>query len=1557
MKKLSILLFLLTAFVFTKAQYPIKQSVGNAPNTIVKSNAVLVNDGFVNGVFVDTTAANLKQIKTYPGAQIFTTSDSSFWLRNPAATRWLKANAASGSITSFTFLTENSLIVCYADGSCDTIPINNFTETVNNIVNNIIDSSANNVTFINDSTILICDGFGNCVEVDLGSTNNFFFINDSTVVTCDTPIVIQVGDDFVEQQLCDTISVPRQSLYIFQNGVQQLSPGIVVHGNPSNLDANPSALQYNTWLNTNYSNYNITGYPILKPTVSIDNTQGVYASGSVFSLHQRDGGNNAVGLYFNRTTPIWPIGGDTAGFMGRKKGYMIMTNAGGYWFSYLMDDPNAKQTGIMLHDRDTSNIDGVTIFAQQVPSQYSFGNTPSVDSTFESKRVAIFKTNQDVQFPNYPDSRDDGASPNNKGFYADSDGNLVYGEIGSGSITADQKRGDVLGTLYTQSSFSTIDTFATSGITPTISNSKVVLGNGTNNASIAVLKRYTMLTRWTEKAGFKVGLKNGNSYYFALGVESANTTFQQNIIAIFHHRSSPSQYDGFLELKDGSTYTNSLATSSTAVSFSQGDSIEVTLTRYLNVFTFTARNVTTDGATVSISYTYTGYTTAANTGRPIMIGVGSDSVYHLSFYSDESINSEIVQIGDSKMTWYGNTIQESIPNLMYQYDGTIVNHSGSGDKTAEGLLTKDEVVALKPKTVIISLGSNDIRNGISLATTEANLTTLYNYFTAAGIEVRFALMYETSVSQTALIAWLVANYPNEYIAEGYNSGLNASSTLLADNIHMNAYGNSLWESAVMRSGKLYVGTVLNTSTSTTHKVRLTTLGGSVTLAEGANTSITTTGDVKDAVVTISSLGGSSITIINDTTITICSFGDYVCDTFIVNTLVNPIQYVTVLNDSTLEVCDSLGSCDTLIISSGGGGGPGFDRGFFDPNQTSIGDTYHNTSGYDFAVGRNFTLSPTGTADNFLFGISHILNANATRNFVALNSNTVSGSENTVLARNMVVAGNTNFVAATDGQVFSTANYSATFGDAPINRGIAAITGGFGNKNWAENGFTMGSNNVNGSASPTVGTANLYSNSTVVGLQDFSVGSRNVVGGSFLFANNTSGDVILFGKGINSGSLLTATTTSSFNVGFGKTTPDFEITSSKIRINSARFEEYGGTTTAAANDLTLPNDGNRFTISGATTINAITTANWQDGSKVWFIFSGAPLVKNGTAGGAGTATILLAGRVDFQAAAGDLLYLGYNGTNWYEINRALAAGTATITADNGLTANTATNVQLGSTTSSGSPLLHDTYVNGGDHEFIINNSRSTFTYALQVLNPNVSGAGGIYATGQTFAIKGQGGNLGIYGVAPNYGVVGESTATGGGGVGVQGLTIDGLALLAQAESSTGTGVQTLVNIVRHNASPSNGMGASLDFKLTASNNTTDVSNQVISKYTDVTVGTRTSQLLFTGVNSASTGTILSINAGGALLYTVNTVSGTTNTLTATSKYIQVFTGSSGTTWTLPAIGNTGLTFIIKNRGSAAITLNSNAGGNDIYTTSAVNTLTINAGESYTISDDGTKFITY
>lgn len=116
---------------------------------------------------------------------------------------------------------------------------------------------------------------------------------------------------------------------------------------------------------------------------------------------------------------------------------------------------------------------------------------------------------------------------------------------------------------------------------------------------------------------------------------------------------------------------------------------------------------------------------------------------------------------------------------------------------------------------------------------------------------------------------------------------------------------------------------------------------------------------------------------------------------------------------------------------------------------------------------------------------------------------------------------------------------------------------------------------------------------------------------------------------------------------GSNSIHFSVGGAATFTTASRFELSKGAPVVSANNLTLGTDGNVFHITGVTTINAITTANWQAGSVITLIFDGSLTVKNNTAGGGGTAVMKLAGAADFSATADDVLTLVWDGNIFYE----------------------------------------------------------------------------------------------------------------------------------------------------------------------------------------------------------------------------------------------------------------------------------------------------------------------
>lgn len=85
-------------------------------------------------------------------------------------------------------------------------------------------------------------------------------------------------------------------------------------------------------------------------------------------------------------------------------------------------------------------------------------------------------------------------------------------------------------------------------------------------------------------------------------------------------------------------------------------------------------------------------------------------------------------------------------------------------------------------------------------------------------------------------------------------------------------------------------------------------------------------------------------------------------------------------------------------------------------------------------------------------------------------------------------------------------------------------------------------------------------------------------------------------------------------------------------------------------------------------------------------------------------------------------------------------------------------------------------------------------------------------------------------------------------------------------------------------------------------------------------------------------------------TPNVVSSAT-TLNLQPKTYYTFNGSNAAVWTLPPVaGNVGTRLALINQGSANITVNSNAGGNDIYQGAATNSIIVAPGETYILYDN-------
>lgn len=117
----------------------------------------------------------------------------------------------------------------------------------------------------------------------------------------------------------------------------------------------------------------------------------------------------------------------------------------------------------------------------------------------------------------------------------------------------------------------------------------------------------------------------------------------------------------------------------------------------------------------------------------------------------------IAAFGDSLSAGFGADPGKSYPDFLQKLIDAdhlsyrVVNYGVSGDTTADGVERLPEVIAGKPKIVVLELGGNDGLRGLPVASTRANLETMVSALQKSGATVVLAGMT------------LPRNYGPEYI--------------------------------------------------------------------------------------------------------------------------------------------------------------------------------------------------------------------------------------------------------------------------------------------------------------------------------------------------------------------------------------------------------------------------------------------------------------------------------------------------------------------------------------------------------------------------------------------------------------------------------------------------------------------------------------------------------------------------------------------------------------------------------------------------------------------------
>ncbi len=156
--------------------------------------------------------------------------------------------------------------------------------------------------------------------------------------------------------------------------------------------------------------------------------------------------------------------------------------------------------------------------------------------------------------------------------------------------------------------------------------------------------------------------------------------------------------------------------------------------------------------------------------------------------------SRIVCFGDSLTYGYGASEHKDYPSRLEEMTGIETINAGiSGDTTADGLARlENDVLALDPDVVLITLGGNDLKNRIDVATAQANLVAIIERIQAigamvilGGIEIplygeNYIEMYHSVAQKTGSV--LIPNILEDLFGH---------PDLMSDSIHPNDQGYAI----------------------------------------------------------------------------------------------------------------------------------------------------------------------------------------------------------------------------------------------------------------------------------------------------------------------------------------------------------------------------------------------------------------------------------------------------------------------------------------------------------------------------------------------------------------------------------------------------------------------------------------------------------------------------------------------------------------------------------------------------------------------------------------------
>ncbi len=298
---------------------------------------------------------------------------------------------------------------------------------------------------------------------------------------------------------------------------------------------------------------------------------------------------------------------------------------------------------------------------------------------------------------------------------------------------------------------------------------------------------YTSLEQWKITSEWSINTVNGTSYGLAVGILSAKANVLNE--SAMHSIFTDTPDLGINEMR---SHFDAVARLSGIVS---GTIIRAIIERDFDNFYITGSRIVGGVVVATVTGTMPAtdfYTTTSpsknlpSTSRLVFMPYGG--ITQLTSYKWESQylnHPKTLVLGDSKVQ---GALAGARVNTMCYILG-MTNSGSAGDRTDQSLLKMSEIISfIKPSKVIIESGRNDFIGNPSGGSYAANLTSMYNTLTTAGIDVWMLLPPpELVLNLTTLNNYMLANWPTKCIA--VPPSWNATTDNAADGIHWNATGH------------------------------------------------------------------------------------------------------------------------------------------------------------------------------------------------------------------------------------------------------------------------------------------------------------------------------------------------------------------------------------------------------------------------------------------------------------------------------------------------------------------------------------------------------------------------------------------------------------------------------------------------------------------------------------------------------------------------------------------------------------------------------------------------